>query len=335
MTYNSITTATVTFPVGKDSEIHRIDLTVNGTSSNYTTEYIHSSAVALGRVLPVLPGTLDKVSDIGYWTITRDAGGSVTTAAVDLYYNSNDVVSDAPNLRVAKDDGAGNWVDLGGTGSGSPTGNIPSVTNFTTFSDFSLANNSGGGNALPIKLLYFRAIAVDRIIRLEWMTAAEINNDFYSVERSKNAVDFKEILEIASIGDSNELQEYAVFDERPYQGLSYYRLKQTDFDGTFTYSDIVSVTMKNNDDLLILSVFPNPTDGKILNLTTSGLNEEEHVFMQIISVYGKPMLIGYYDADDRGEITIQIQDIKNWSDGIYILTLRTEKGMVQSRIVKK
>ena len=333
MAYNSITSNTVTFPVGKDSELHRFDLTVNGTSSNYTAEYIHSSAVALGRALP---GTLDKVSDIGYWTITRDAGGSVTTAAVDLYYNSNDVVSDAPNLRVAKDDGAGNWVDLGGTGSGSPTGNILSVTNFTTFSDFSLANNSGGGNALPIKLLYFRAIAVDRIIRLEWMTAAEINNDFYTVERSKNAVDFEEMLEIASNGDSNELQEYAVFDERPYQGLSYYRLKQTDFDGTFTYSDIVSVSMKNNDELLILSVFPNPTNGKILNLTTSGLNQEEHVLMQIISVYGKPMLSEYFYADDRGEINIQIPpDINNWSDGFYIITLYTEKGLVQGRIIKK
>ncbi|MCH7515326.1 MAG: T9SS type A sorting domain-containing protein, partial [Bacteroidetes bacterium] len=147
--------------------------------------------------------------------------------------------------------------------------------------------------------------------------------------------DFEEILEIASIGDSNELQEYAVFDERPYQGLSYYRLKQTDFDGTFTYSDIVSVSMKNNDELLILSVFPNPTNGKILNLTTSGLNQEERVLMQIISVYGKPMLIGYFDADDRGEINIQIRDITNWSDGIYIITLYTEKGLVHGRIVKK
>ncbi|MGR3316860.1 MAG: T9SS type A sorting domain-containing protein, partial [Candidatus Anammoxibacter sp.] len=81
--------------------------------------------------------------------------------------------------------------------------------------------------------------------------------------------------------------------------------------------------------------FPNPTDGKKLNLTTTGLNQEERVSIQITSVHGKTMFIAYFDADDRGVINIPLLNIANWSNGIYIITLHTEKGLIQSRIVKK
>ena len=281
MTYTSITSNTVTFPVGKDSELHRVNLTVNGTSSNYTTEYIHSSATALGFTLP---GTLDKVSGIGYWTITRDAGGAVTSASVNLYYNGNDVVNDAPNLRVAKVSGASPWVDIGGTGTASPTGNILSTTNFTTFSDFSLANNTGGTNPLPIELVEFTAELIAGKVQLKWVTASELNNDFFVVERTLNGESFTTITTVPGGGTTNQRSVYTAFDFSPAFGKNYYRIKQVDFDGQFSYSELVFVMVT---DLESWKVYPNPYHTGKLTLQLNSLDIEKSVLICLYDLQGR------------------------------------------------
>ena len=325
MAYNSITTATVTFPVGKDSEVHRVDLTVNGTSSNYTTEYIHSSATALGYTLP---GTLERVSGIGYWTISRDAGGSVTTAAVRLYYNSNDFVSDAPNLRVAKDNGASAWVDLGGTGSGAPTGNILSTTNFTTFSAFSLANNVGGTNALPIELLSFTATPKIDVVELKWSTAMESNNDFFTVERSGDGESFDEVMILKGAGNSKGVKKYATTDHNPFPGRSYYRLKQTDFDGKYSYSDVISVQMVEG---ASWRVFPNPNDGNIINLKLTKNESGKEVQIIIHDLNGKSFLQTYSTPDDRSIISLSLP--QKLTNGVYIISIQSGLKIQQQKLI--
>ena len=263
---------------------------------------------------------------------------SSTNATVSLYWDTSMELAgfDRTDMVLSHHGHVGSWwTPLGTTGSASNlTGTVYSFSRATTsFSPFGAGES---GSPLPIELVRFDAKSVDNnSVQLEWQTALEINNEQFIIERSDDAFVFYEIGAMDGRGNSQIRNDYEFIDYFPLSGINYYRLKQIDFDGTFTYSDIVSVSMKNNDELLILSVFPNPTNGKILNLTTSGLNQEERVLMQIISVYGSPMLSRYFYADDRGEINIQIPDIKNWSDGFYIITLYTEKSLVQGRIIKK
>jgi type IX secretion system substrate protein len=313
MTYNSITSSTVTFPVGKDSEVHRLDLTVNGTGSNYTTEYIHSSATALGYTLP---GTIDKVSGIGYWDVTRAAGGTVTTAAVDLYYNSNDVVSEASTLRVAKDDGAGNWLDLGGTGTASPAGNILSTTNFTAFSSFSLANNTGGLNALPVELVFFKGNISDQGVILRWQTASEWNNDYFDIEVSSDGEYFKKIAQVMGKGTTNKVSNYEYLDRFSSLGLNYYRLKQVDFDGSFALSNTILV-VNNIEPKLVFSAYPQPASNQ-LTIRLSAVNDEAPLHLFIFNMNGTVVKNILLDPNTRELIF----DASSLTEGLYLVRLK-------------
>lgn len=323
MTYNSLTSTSVTFPVGKDSELHRLDLTVDGTSSNYTTEYIHSSASALGFTLPI---TLDLVSLVGYWDLSRDAGGSVTAASVDLYYNNNDGVSDTPNLRVAKDDGASNWVDQGGTGSSAPSGNILS-TDFTTFSFFSLANNLGGNNALPVELVYFTGKLLAKGVVLEWQTASELNNDFFEIEVSSDGENYATIANIRGQGTTTAITNYEFVDRYPDTGLNYYRLRQVDFNGDFEYSNIISV-LNDAPPKLYYSAYPQPASTH-LTLQIRAIDETNEMNLFIYNINGR--IIKHITLAPK---TKQLPvDISAFTNGLYLVRLNQAAQAYHGRLL--
>ncbi|HRH67858.1 MAG TPA: hypothetical protein PLU53_16300, partial [Bacteroidia bacterium] len=103
------------------------------------------------------------------------------------------------------------------------------------------------GSPLPIELLSFTAHSVDNGCKLEWVTATEINNDYFTLERSHNGKDFEEIRKLKGAGNASHILSYSSIDEHPFSGVSYYRLKQTDYDGHFQYSDLVPyMSGKNN-----------------------------------------------------------------------------------------
>lgn len=118
------------------------------------------------------------------------------------------------------------------------------------------------GYGLPIELLNFEAILQNRAVDLNWQTASEHNNEFFTVERSANLFNFEPITYIGGAGNSTELLSYTTQDLNPLDGVSYYRLKQTDLDGTFEYSDIRVVILGADDKLL---VFPNPSNTGLIN----------------------------------------------------------------------
>jgi hypothetical protein len=91
---------------------------------------------------------------------------------------------------------------------------------------------------LPIELVSFDAGKnEEQRVTLTWVTASEINNNFFTIERSKNGFDFVPILNIPGAGNSTSTLHYSIEDENPLEGDNYYRLKQTDYDGAFTYSE--------------------------------------------------------------------------------------------------
>ena len=89
---------------------------------------------------------------------------------------------------------------------------------------------------LPVELLYFEAEVLQGGVMLKWATASETNSDYYSLFRSIDAYSWEQIAEIPAAGNSNMLLEYKYFDPSLFYDISYYRLKQTDFDGTIAHS---------------------------------------------------------------------------------------------------
>jgi hypothetical protein len=107
---------------------------------------------------------------------------------------------------------------------------------------------------LPIELLSFTASAQEAYVELNWSTASEQNNDYFSVERSTDGINFTSIMIINGAGNSTENLNYSVVDDAPLARSSYYRLKQTDYDGKNSYSNIEAVEFNESS----LENYPNP-----------------------------------------------------------------------------
>lgn len=109
--------------------------------------------------------------------------------------------------------------------------------------------NFNNVDPLPIELLSFSFEIHPGVVLLRWITATEINNDFFTIERSRDMLQWEELGKIQGAGNSNELLSYNFSDRNPVRGISYYRLKQTDFDGKFEYFAPVAVNMLSVQDL--------------------------------------------------------------------------------------
>jgi len=124
---------------------------------------------------------------------------------------------------------------------------------------------------------------------LDWRTASEINNDYFTIERSVDGVNFEIIDIINGAGNSNNILHYETIDSNPLEGVSYYRLKQTDYDGQFEYSSIVSV--RNHEETISqeINVYPNPVlkNASNVNVKIKGFNEDEEVSVKVINIFGK------------------------------------------------
>ncbi|MBK5286167.1 MAG: T9SS type A sorting domain-containing protein [Bacteroidia bacterium] len=111
------------------------------------------------------------------------------------------------------------------------------------------------GGALPVELVYFRAAEEKNIVSLQWETASQTNCDYFSVERSADGKNFASIINIKAKGNSNDRDTYNYKDAVTASGISYYRLKEVDFDGTSITFNTVTVNVKGTADIVI---YPNP-----------------------------------------------------------------------------
>ena len=134
---------------------------------------------------------------------------------------------------------------------------------------------------LPVELAYFKAIPEVNFVKLLWKTESELNNDFFTLERSRDARTWETIKIMDGAGNSNSPLTYKEVDEAPLPGTSYYRLKQTDFDDQYSYSPVQAVTRPETDEVPI-RVFPNPVSNE-LNLFTDGRALTE---VQVFDLHG-------------------------------------------------
>lgn len=136
---------------------------------------------------------------------------------------------------------------------------------------------------LSIELVNFTAFPVNnKYVQLDWQTTSEKNNDYFTIERTMDGKSWQEINKVAGAGNSSSLLNYSERDNQPYSGVSYYRIKQTDYDGKFSYSQVRNVTIERLNNIQI-ELYPNPASNKI---TIEG-DETELKNIRIFAILGK------------------------------------------------
>lgn len=309
--------STVIFPVGDQAAFRPMSLTVahnNTTPVEYKAEVVNASAQNFGFSLP---GTLTHVSDVRYFRLERESISNLSSAVLNLVYGSDDVVTEPLGLRVARDNGSGSWIDLGGDASTSPAGAINTDPFYAFNSYFALANGTGFNNPLPVELVLFEGKARSASVGLNWTTSSEVNSDYFDVERSTDGVNFTSIGRVQAAGFSTTVRKYVLDDRQPIRGINYYRLRQVDRDGTSDYSNIISVRFVPTR----LEVFPNPATGTQLTIRLpEGMG---NVQAELTDLEGR---IVASPSTLQDGFTTPVVDISNLSTGAYMLRITDAAG---------
>jgi len=188
--------------------------------------------------------------------------------------------------------------------------------------------NGDGDAALPIDLLYFEASTVERGVQLVWSSSAEINNDFYTIERSFDGHTFEVVTTVDGAGNSAEKLVYQ-FEDRPnYYGNVFYRLSQTDFDGTFERFSAIRVLYEP--EMRSQRVYPSvATSGQQITIENFWGNEINGIALTLLDLNGKKTV-----PVENLTINHQIQfGTSNVSPGIYLLKGNINGIPIASRFV--
>lgn len=187
-----------------------------------------------------------------------------------------------------------------------------------------------GATVLPITLIKFDANYESGKVNINWITASEINNDYFTIERSKDLKNFEAVGMVKSKnGNSNIIQQYNLIDKNPLRGTSYYRLKQTDYDGNFEYFEPVAVTVKNTFDNI--SIYPNPVTGNSY-LTFNSLKDDEQTII-IYDVSGRIVYKKQY-AITTGNNKLVLETI-NLIGGMYFMQMDGAQSGINVKFVKE
>ncbi|MEZ4936371.1 MAG: hypothetical protein R2799_02120 [Crocinitomicaceae bacterium] len=245
-----------TFPVGNAGIYAPCSITAPSNASHrFRGQYYYTDPDALYSTSSLDVG-VDNVSRCEYWTIDRTNGASNVTVNLSFENVRSCGITDPAQLLVVRWDGS-QWENNGngGTTGTAASGTINSFAPISNFSPFTLASTDELINPLPVELVSWKATLVDGKVELKWITETEINNDYFEVERSVDGINWESVLVVEGAGNSTQLMEYLHYDTSPLFGLSYYRLKQVDFDGTSKYFDIQSVNLALDQNL---TFYPNP-----------------------------------------------------------------------------
>ncbi|NTW31773.1 MAG: hypothetical protein HGB12_03975 [Bacteroidetes bacterium] len=294
----------------------------------------------------------------GITSMTGGTGGTInaTTAVIDRWWDFNSSLgSTLPpvNLVLTYEGTDNSFSSYSGTfgfqhwagtywndGKGGPAGSICNTTisggatpgatysisaeGLTQFSDYILVKSD---MPLPIELLGFTTSCNNEIVQVEWSTASETNNDYFTLEKSYDLINWTTVAIIDGMGNSNTITNYIYTDTLSLSNgkvidVKYYRLKQTDFDGIFTYSDVIHTNCSDVPFEIIRS-YPNPAD--------------DYINCDIISYVNTSLNISFIDALGRNVINAKANitkgknhlliDVSKLVPAAYYFSIKTSDGL--------
>lgn len=275
-------------------------------------------------------------------TLDIQTGGKIIVNGDVTNQNNSDQVTINGELVINGSFTGNNGSEIGGAGSISATGTISTLGTGSIFGGTGSCSTgpcfTSAASPLPIDLLSFNAnLTESGAIEITWKTATEINNDFFTIERSSNGSTFVEIAEEPGAGNSTSILEYTVYDDEPMEGNTYYRLKQTDFDGKFEYFDMVAVSLiKNSDGSCVFKVYPNPCMGACtLSLSECQEQESATIQVEVIDAGGNKIIqeIPYRNSD--GSFLYNIDTSNNLAPGLYVINARSASENYNQKMIVK
>ncbi|HLP20570.1 MAG TPA: T9SS type A sorting domain-containing protein, partial [Chitinophagales bacterium] len=191
-------------------------------------------------------------------------------------------------------------------------------------------HGGGNGSPLPVTLVSFEATAkpVLQQVQTKWVTSMEINNDYFTVERSSDGVNFAEVGQVEGAGNSTTNINYVFNDTKPLTGVSYYRLKQTDFDGHFTYSNVVAVAMGEQ---TAVRMYPNPAED---DLFVAVANPGTEIAISIHDVSGRTLFAQSFEGNrSTTEQVLKLQVKQLLSAGIYMVNVASNGTEYKQKLI--
>lgn len=312
-----------TFPIGDAGRYRLMSITApTGTTSQFDAQYNFTDPDPLYSTSSRAAG-VHHVSRLEYWLL-EETGPTSPTVTVTLSWDaSSDVASGFESELIVTHFQGGQWIDEGNGGETifGATGIIPSAGGISSFSPFTLASSTKN-NPLPVTLTNFSATKIGESVELNWSTATEFNNDYFTVERSEDGNNWHEILSVEGAGTSITPLNYFDVDHNPYHGLSYYRLVQTDYDGTKTYSNIVSILSNVEEHQLV--VYPVPADHSI-HIEMTNLEDYQ---VEVYNLLGSRIDLKPLSAGN--EISFNVSDLPV---GVYVLVIYNQSETFERKIV--
>ncbi|MBI9065964.1 MAG: fibronectin type III domain-containing protein [Salinivirgaceae bacterium] len=269
-----------------------------------------------------------------YWTITPTFG-TIADYTYDLTLYYDDIIlqdiSDEGVMNIMKNpvyyptatDPQANWATYNAAVRDGVNNTIQ-ITGVIGFSDFGLEE---GLTPLPIELASFDALPKLSSVEILWTTLSEENNDYFTLEKSKDATNWIAFAKVNGAHFSNELIAYKYVDNKPFAGVSYYRLKQTDFDGKYSYSPIKAVNMTDIDSKLLLASYNSFDEILVIeNKIQDNLSVEISIYSSSSTkvIYASKSLVEGYNA-------IYLNHLEK---GYYIAVIKNKFETITQSFVK-
>jgi len=320
------------FPLGTSADFRPFFVGVNsnaGTAGTITVSHTNSTSTSIVSIADATPAATIVRRHDSFWTpVTATiSGGTWILRAGGTNFGTVGLVAD---LRMATSSG------VVGTNSAGTGTTIEPLVNRTGLAFGALANNfhvsstDAASSPLPIELISFNANLKSDVVELDWVTASELNNDFFTIERTSDIEKFENLFIIKGQGTIKSKTNYSFIDESPLSGTSYYRLKQTDFDGKFTYSELRKI--KYTISSTRLNVYPNPVIDKTFNLELMGIQPGEVAPVRVVNLQGVSVYNASFKADASGKIATKIE-LDQVPGGVYMVIVNASSGLRKKIII--
>jgi hypothetical protein len=228
---------------------------------------------------------------------------------------------------------AGARIGVGGGGGASTLIDIGGVDVWTA----SLGNANGPltitqATPLPIELISFTASALDSGVKLDWSTATETNNDFFTIQRTTDGTKYDDVEKISGAGNSSFVINYSCIDRSPYEGKSYYRLKQTDFNGVFSTSVLIPADYKSSSDFSF-DLYPNPVMHSENIQISIKEKEQKEILVVVYDVNGKESYSKVMITEINGNNVFAVDNSSQLSPGVYLITATSQQKVYSKRLI--
>ncbi len=327
------------FPIGKNSNFNRLGISNLSGSETFTATYFKATYTNTSSFNPETK-PLNWVSDKEYWTLNRLGA---TNATLELFWmdahESNS--SNCTNLQIGYWNNSNTYWEkttnsdfstITGSCLSTNSGSIKSTSNLSSFGTFTFGRNSSA-IALPITLVSFQTKIKEGKVDLKWVTMSEKNNDYFTLEKTKDGINYKQIKKIKGAGNFNEIIKYEETDENPYIGISYYRLSQTDFDGQQQFYPLQSVSLEIKNESTI-SVQPNPINLKEELKIIIASEKNQIAIVSLLDSFGRTCFSNTFQTIEN-QNTIEITLPDKIIEGIYFLKIIISDKLFSEKLIVK